>query len=123
MKEIHYATKVVRRRGEWHISVPALPGDAPVVVTRQLGNAAPLLIEQVAEYLGVSVSIISVSIEAPKRPARTRLRDRLSATIVQGAGGAGAVAGLYLLAGSAVTLTVASVAAVVLGALREAGKV
>ena len=123
MKEIHYATRVQRRRGEWHVSVPALPADAPVIVTRQLGNAAPLLIEQVAEYLGVSVSMISVSIEAPKRQPRRRLRERVTATLVQAAGGAGAVAGLYLLAGSAVTLTAASVAAVVLGALREAGKV
>lgn len=123
MREIHYATKVTRRRGKWHVSVPALPADAPVIVTEQLGNAAPLLISEVAEYLGVSVSIIDVTVEAPKRKPRARLRDRVTATLVQASGGAGAVAGLYLLAGSAVTLTVASVAAVVLGALREAGKV
>lgn len=123
MKEIHYATKVTRRRGKWHVSVPALPRDSPVVVTTQLGNAAPLLISEVAEYLGVSVAVVSLDIEAPKSPRRRKLRDRVTATIVQAAGGAGAVAGLYVLAGYAVTLTVASVAAIVLGALRESGRI
>lgn len=123
MKEIRYRTKVERRGGTWHVSVPALPRDAPVVKTDKLANAAPILIEELSHYLGVSVNMISIDVEAPTRPARPRLRDRLTASAVQAAGGVGALTGMYLVAGYAVTLITASVAAVVLGALREAGKV
>jgi hypothetical protein len=123
VREINYVTRVERRRGKWRVSVPALPRDAPVIVTTQLGNAAPLLNAPLGEYLGVSVSMIGVEIEAPRAKRRPRLRDRLTASYVQLLGGAGALAGLYVLAGYAVTLIVTGAAAATLGALREAGKI
>lgn len=45
------------------------------------------------------------------------------ALLAQLAGGAGALAGVYLKFGSGITLIVGGVAAVVLGMLKEAGKV
>jgi hypothetical protein len=123
MKEIHYSTRVERHRGQWRVSVPALPRDAPVVVTKQLGNAVPLLIEQIANYLGVSVSIVSVTVEAPTRSARPRLRDRITAGAVQASGGLGTLAGVYLVGGVAATLITGSLAAVALGVLRESGRI
>ncbi len=123
MNEVTYRTEVRRKRGKWHVSVPALPRDAPVVVTTKLGNAAPILIEQLGEYLGISVSAISVDVRQPARPARTSLRSRVTSTLVQAWGGVGALTGLYLIAGVAATLITASVAAVVLGALRESGRI
>jgi hypothetical protein len=123
MKEITYRAKVVRRRGRWHVSVPALPRDAPVIKITKLDNAAPLLIDALSAYLGASMQSISVEVSYPSRPPRRGLAARVSATAVQVLGGAGAAAGLYLLAGYAVTLTLASIAAIVLGTLREAGKI
>lgn len=123
MNEVTYRTRVQRKRGKWRVSVPALPRDAPVVVTTKLGNAAPILIEQLAEYLGISVSAISVDIKQPARARRRPARDRLTATLVQAWGGLGALTGLYLVTGVAATLMTASLAAIVLGALRESGRI
>lgn len=119
MQQMIYRTRVRRRRGRWRVSVPALPRDAPVVVTCELGNAAPLLIERLAEYLGVSVSLVEVVIEQP-RPVRRR---RATATHAQLAGALAALTGLYVLAGVAVTLITAGVVVVVAAALRESGRI
>lgn len=121
MEQVVYRTDVRRKRGRWRVSVPGLPGDAPVVTTRQLGNAAPLLIEQLAEYLGVSVSLVEVVIEQP-RP-RKRRRAPSAQEAVQALGGVGALVGLYLLAGLAVTLITAGVAVSALAVLRESGRI
>lgn len=123
MQQVTYATAVRRRRGKWHVSVPALPADAPVIVTTQLGNAAPLLISDLAEYLGVSVDVVDVSVEQPRRPDRPRLRDRLSAGLVQAGAGTGALVGLYAMTSWPVTLITAGVATAALSALRESGRI
>lgn len=120
---MNYRTRVRRKRGQWHIDVPALPRDAPVVVTRQLGNAAPLLISELAEYLGVSVDVIEVSIEHPHREKRRKLRDRLTADGMQLSGGVAALSGVYLAAGTAATLITAGSVITALAALRESGRI
>lgn len=123
MKQITYQTRVVRRRGKWRVSVPALPGDAPVLKIHKLDHAAPLMIEAIAGYLGASMQSVSVVVDPPSRPARRRVSDRVTATTAQLAGGAGALVGVYLSAGVAVTLLVAGIATAMLGVLREAGKI
>jgi hypothetical protein len=120
VQQVVYRANVRRKRGQWRVSVPALPGDAPVVVTRQLGNAAPLLIEQVAEYLGVSNALVEVEIEQPRPRKRRRA---VPAPVVQVLGGLGALAGVYLLVGVAVTLITAGVAVAALATLRESGRI
>lgn len=123
MQQVVYRTDVRRKRGQWRVSVPALPGDAPVIVTRQLGNAAPLLIEALAEYLGVSNALVEVVVEQPRRAVRRSLAQRVTATVVQVWGGLGALAGVYLLAGVAATLITAGIAVATLATLRESGRI
>ena len=120
MQQVVYRTDVRRKRGQWHVSVPGLPRDAPVVVTRQLGNAAPVLIEQLAEYLGVSVSVVEVVIEQPRPRKRRR---GVPPPVAQVLGGLGALAGVYLLVGVAVTLITAGIAVAALATLRESGRI
>lgn len=123
MNEVTYQTEVRRRRGRWRVSVPALPPDAPVITTDRLANVAPLLIMDIADYLGVNPSLISVEVHTPsKRPSRG-LRARITTTAVQAYGGVGVLAGVYLAAGVTATLIAAGAAAVALGTLRELGKV
>jgi len=117
---VRYRTEVRRRRGEWHVSVPALPRDAPVIKIDKLGNAAPLLVEALAGYLGVAYSAIEVSVN---QPVRRTLRSRVTAGAVQLAGAVGTLSGLYLLAGVPATLIAASVATVAVGTLREMGRI
>lgn len=57
---------------------------------------------------------------APSKPRRGRSR---SGVALQCAGGAGALAGVFLLAGLAVALLVGGVAAFAVGALVEAGRI
>ena len=123
MNEITYQTQVRRRRGKWRVSVPALPADAPIITTDKLANVAPALILEIAEYLGVNPSLISVDVRTPAKTRRRGLRARLTTTAVQAYGGLGALAGVYLAAGSAATLIAAGATAVALGTLRELGKV
>jgi hypothetical protein len=118
-----YKTRIKRSRGMWLVSVPALPSDAPVIRTRKLGNAAPEMIVALAAYLGVHESTISVDVAHPVRPERRSLRSRVTATTVQLAGGAGALSGVYLAAGLAVTLMTAGLITVALGVLRESGRI
>jgi hypothetical protein len=123
MDEVTYRTQVRRKRGKWHVSVPALPADAPVVVTDKLGNAAPLLIMDVADYLGVSPNVVSVTVEQPRRVKRRTLRERVTASTVQLGGGAAVLAGVYLTAGAGITLITAGVVGAALSALRESGRI
>lgn len=118
MDPVTYDTRVRRRRGRWHISVPALPRDAPVLRISKLDNAPPLLIEQLAAYLGTSVNAVSVRVRPPAR-ARRQVRP----VAWQVAGGCTVLSGAYLLTGLAVTLLLAGAAVVVLGALKEAGRI
>lgn len=123
MKTFTYETRVRRRRGRWRITVPALPGDSPVLDVDKLDNAPVLMIEKLAAYLGVSMQSISVNVEHPVRPPKRSFASRISATGVQLLGGAGALAGVYLVAGIAATLIAAGIASVALGMLRESGRI
>jgi hypothetical protein len=118
MDPVTYETRVRRRRGRWHVSVPALPRDAPVLKLRKLDNAPALLIEQIAAYVGTSVNAVSVTVRPPKRVPR-----KVRPVAWQVAGGLGALGGVYLLAGLAVTLLIAGAAIVTLGALKESGRI
>lgn len=123
MKEMTYRTKVTRRRGKWRVSVPALPRDAPVLEVAKLDNAAILMIEEIAGYLGASMQSISVIVDPPTRPVRRGLRRRITVNAIQLYGAAAALTGVYLLAGFAYTLLAAGIATGALGVLREAGKI
>lgn len=103
--------------------MPDLPRDAPVLDVKGLDSAAILMIEKLAAYLGVSMQSISVNIDHPVRPAKRSFRSRLSAVTVQALGGVGALAGVYLAAGITATLLTASIASIVLGVLRESGRI
>ena len=120
MKPAHFTARVARTRRGWRVSVPELPRDAPAVTVKKLDNAPALLIDAIAEYLGAAPSTISVDVPLPRR--RKRLT-RPSATAVQLLGAAGALTGVYLTTGTAVTLLVTGVIATALGTLREAGKI
>jgi hypothetical protein len=122
MDRITYATQVRRRRDRWEISVPDLPG-GPVVTTKTLGNAAPLLIMEVADYLGVVPDVIDVNVALPRREARPGWRERVTASVVQLSGGVLALSGLYLVAGAAYTLIATGLASAALAALRESGRI
>lgn len=118
MDPVTYNARVRRRRGAWHISVPALPRDAPVLKLSKLDNAPPLLIEQIAAYLGISVNAVNVRIVPPKRRRRT-----IRPVTWQVVGALAVTVGLCVLAGVAVTLLVAGVVVVALAALRESGRI
>lgn len=118
MRDRTYKARVRRRWGKWRVSVPALPG-SPVLRTDKLGNAAPLLIMSLAEWMGVNPSVLSVEVEQPVR-ARRPLP---SHTLAQLGGAAVVLSGLYLLAGVAVTLIATGLVIAALGVLREAGRI
>jgi hypothetical protein len=118
-----YKTRVRRKRGRWHVSVPSLPSDAPVIVTDHLANAEVLMIEQLSHYLGCSMTGLSVEVRHPVRPARRTLSQRLTAATVQAWGGVVALSGVYLAAGLAATLIVSGVVLAALGVLRESGRI
>lgn len=122
MDRITYATQVRRVRDAWEISVPDLPG-GPRVRTKTLGNAAPLLIMEVADYLGVVPDVIDVDVVLPRREARPGWRERVTASAVQLSGGVLALSGLYLVAGAAYTLIATGLASAALAALRESGRI
>lgn len=121
MKDVTFRTRVRRRRGKWQIDVPVLPADSPIVQVGKLDNAAPLMIDALSRYLGVSAGSISVVVNHPVRRPPRRPREWATATAVQVLGGIGVLASLYVLTGITVTLLSASVAAVVLGTLYESG--
>ena len=123
MEPIVYHTKVRRRRGRWHVSVPSLPADAPVVVTDKLANADVLMIEQLSYYLGCNMTGLEVEVRHPVTEPRWSLRARITASAVQAWGGIAALAGVYVLAGMGVTLFVSGVVVAALGVLRESGRI
>lgn len=122
MNRITYATRVRRVRDAWEISVPDLPG-GPRVRTKTLGNAAPLLIHNIADYLGVVPDVIDVDVALPRREQRRTVRSLVTAGAVQLSGGALALSGLYLVAGAAYTLIATGIASAALAVLKESGRI
>lgn len=115
-----YSLKVRRRRGEWHATVPGLPGrDAPTFRARKISNLPADATVAIAAYLGVDPSVVHVSLLTPTRQRR-RL---LTPTLAQAFGGLAALGGVYLIGGVAATLMTAGVVIAALGVLRESGRI
>lgn len=121
MDRITYDVQVRRRKGKWVASVPALPADAPKIVTSALGNVAADLIVELSEYLGVPATQVEVRVPTPARPTRAPLRDRITHGAVQLAGGGTLLGGVYLAAGAAATLIAAGIGVVAVATGKEAG--
>jgi hypothetical protein len=114
-----YRIRTRRRRGKWILSAPELPADAPHVRIKNLGNGAPLMIEAIAGYLGLPMTMIEVEVEPPRR----RRARGVTPSAVQVLGGVACLTGVYLAAGLAVTLIAAGAVLAALGVLRESGRI
>lgn len=121
MDAITYDVQVRRRKGKWIATVPALPDDAPRIVTSALGDVAAEMITELAEYLGVPATQLDVRVPHPVKVPRPRLRDRVTHGAVQLTGGGVLLSGVYLAAGGAATLIAAGIGIAAVATGKEAG--